>query len=542
MKRLLLTLALLALLGGQAWALSGTVYVDSLTSWDAIRVRLTTSGEAPDSLVKCELWGSTVHNSIGNARLWGTVTAPWQSVTGTHLDTLTFTGMPAFTLCYFRWKMFYYDTTLATGSRTTLLSAFTAVDSGYTKHHAMPRVVAADTAGCDSTINAIKVLLRLPIVATDSAATRWQLYYATDTTATWTWADSATAINKTSDTSSFVTGLYNGTTYYFYASVTYKDTSAANIRYHTYTTPITSGYTKTIGQTIVEISDSTSYRNFQIKDTWFSDTALVTLGMQYRVHGATSWTWATPRAVWADRAVGRDSVGLGSPDTLWALTGGISSTGYVASLTGGTIDLLAGTVYDVRVVGYCGTAAAQAFTHSDTSNTIEITTGTLPAYKATYDSSAVPGYWGPNIYHFKTTWNKLNYTWTSPKIDLTPYSRIRVSGSMFGRDNNHPGDSTKVWMRTLRSSTPQGWVCVDSSFLQITNRPIADTLSFFKKYAITPSGRETTADSAVVDSIGGMIWFYLGVQDSNLAAYGASTDTTTLDPHYFDIWITGWEK
>jgi hypothetical protein len=537
-KRIIPIIILLALFAGQAGAtISGTCYVDSLAAWDTLRVRLTTSGEAPDSVVACKLWGSGLSDFEGNFTLWGTVSTP-----NTHLDTLFFGQLPAFTKFNFRWEIDSYDTTLATGSRTTMRKTYTSITSGYTKHHPTPRVVAADTTGCDSTINAMKVLLRLPLVAPDSAAVAWQLYMSTtNPPGLGDWADSATAINKVSDTSSFITltkaitSLYNGTKYYFIASVNYQDTLTGNRAVNTYWTAVDSGYTKTIGQTVAQITDSSSWRNFQVSDVWFSDTALVTLAMQYRVNGITTWTMAAVAANWANnKSVGRDSTGLGSPDSLWALTGGVTyGTGTAASLAPWT-DLLPNTTYDVRVIGYYGTAAAQAYRGSDTSNTITITTPTLPGYKTAYDSSIALGYFGPNIFHFTDTWIKLDHAWTSPQIDISQYGKIRVAGSMFGWDNNHPGDSTKIWLRTNRTSIPQGWACFDSSLLQINNRPIADTFTFVKNYTLGPPE---------YDSLGSKIWFYDAVEDSNTAlGYGGSTDTTTLNRHYIDIWVTCWPK
>lgn len=535
-KRISLLAILLALFAGQAWGITGTCYVDSTSSWDSLVVRIATASEPPDSVVGYKLWGSIVSNNIGRMVLWGTIVA----ADYTDPDSLMFGGLNAYQQHWFRWEILSYDTTLATGSRTTLKHTYTAIDSGYTKH--WPNVTVA---AFDSTNTQIKVKVNLPKIAPDSACYSWQLYVSrTNPPTASCWADSGTAINGTADTSAWIKNsdgavsaagnMYNGTQYYFYAVCSYWDTTGSNYSY-SYTTPIDSIITKTVGQTIAEVADSTSYRNFQIIDTYFgADSAFKKIYMQYRVKGATTWITPVARAVWANRAVARDSTALGSVDTLWALAGGKSTTGYITT-TGATEDLLAGTIYQVRVI-------ATDSTSSDTSNTIEITTGTLPGYRAAYDSTDYPGHFGPNVYHFKTSWDKLNYTWTSPQIDITKYSRIRVSGAMFGRDNNHPGDSTKVWLRTSRPSLPNGWDCFDSSLVQLSNRPIADTLGFFKKYAITPSGRETVADSTVIDTIGAFIWFYMGVQDSNVASYGASTDTTTLDRHYLDIWVTGYEK
>jgi hypothetical protein len=424
--------------------------------------------------------------------------------------------------------------------RITLLAILLALFAGQAMAAPAVRVVAADTAGCDSTTRSIKVLLRLPVSAPDSACISWQLYASASTTPPTTWVDSSTAINKTSDTSAFVTGFYNGTTVYFQAKCIYRDTTTGSRTTHVYWTPVTTGYTKNIGQTLTEHTSSTSYRNFLVINTYYgADSAFKKSYMQYRIKGVTAWTTPIADSINANRAVGRDSTALGSPDSIWALNSGTSSTFYQYAP-----DLEPGRTYEVRVVSTDSTS-------SDTSNTLEITTSTLPGKPADYglkEGEVFPGVW-----HFTHRYNKLNDTWDSPHILLNQgYKKIVFEVQKFGFDNNHPADSSKLYLMQVNHVNDVGYSKLDSALFNGLSGGLAtaatgvmalpDTASGRKIYVMSVSEVRTVAraanDTTFINAYNPELYFSHAVKDS-AGNFGASLDTTTIDNIYYDIWGYG---
>lgn len=398
----------------------------------------------------------------------------------------------------------------------------------------------------DSTV----VSLTLEIDSTASAAnlnadsvTKIILYYGTATNPT-TVAGTITTGATCPDTVT-VTGLHNGTTYYFAASVWATDTTTATRTIvptikPAHTAQITA-VTKTIGQTIAVITDSSAvdgtFRNFRVSDVWFSDSTLVTLAMQYRLTDAANWTWAAVAAHYGN-AVGRDSVQLASPDTICALSNDAA------------IDLLPGRTYDVRVIGYYGTAAAQAFRGSDTSNTLTVSTATVPGYSLSYNLPT--GEVSPGVWHFSDSWATLSHTWYSPHFNVNGYKKLIIESQKFGMDNNHPADSSKTYLMMVNHSNDVGYSKLDSTLFNGLSGGLAtaatgvmalpDTASGRKTYTLSVGEVRTVAragnDTTFINAYNPELYFYTAVKDSALD-FGASVDTTTIDRIYEDIWIYG---
>lgn len=543
-KRIIPVLFLLALFAGPAQAITATGSVDSLAAWDSLRVRIATASEAPDSVVGYKLWNSGTSDFSGSTFLWGTIAA----AAYTDPDSLLFGALLPFTKHYFKWEVLSYDTTLATGSRTTLKHTYSAIFSGYTSHPPIPGLVAFD-----STNTQVKFTIDLPIVAPDSGVLVWDIYTSTDSV-TWAWGDSATAINGTSDTSGFIGTFYNGTEIFAYVVAQYQDTTqkadtlAWNHRpTHTYTSAVIACTTKTIGQTIASVADSLSYRNFLIKDTHFgTDSLPKKIYVRYRVKGVTAWTLATAAAVWANLAVGRDSSALGPDslaeaepwtDTLWCLTGGKAWSG--------PGDLLPGTIYEVQAV-------LTDSVSSDTSNTLEITTSTMPGKPTGYAIDTTQGEVASGIWHFATSYNKLNQTWTGPKFNVNGYKKIIFEVQKFGFDNNHPGDSSKLYLMHFTKAADVGYAKLDSALFNGLSGGYAtaatgvmalpDTASGRKTYTLSVSEVRTVAraanDTTFINAYNPEWYFYHAPKDS-AGNFGASLDTTTLDRIYIDIWGYG---
>jgi hypothetical protein len=358
----------------------------------------------------------------------------------------------------------------------------------------------------DSSNTSLTILLNFAdLAAPDSGVLKWHLIFGSTNPPQTRVDSSAVGINGTRDTSvvnvAKYAAIYNGTKYYYYAVYWAQDTTTAARVVHYYSTATDSGITKTIGQTIAAITDSTSWKNFMVKDTYFgADSAFKKIAMQYRVKGTSDWTWATARAAWED-AVGRDSSSLASVDSLWALSNNTK------------FNLLANTVYEVRLVAWDSTG-------SDTSNTVEITTSGDGRWS--YMESQPSGMVRPNVYHWGTVFTESNQELIGPEVPITGYKTVEFFAHLAGLDNNQTFDSVTVYIQTNRFNT---WVSIDTL---ITRDIDTATAILWRKI-----GAITNGDSVEMKAVdfGDMIRAKAIVTDSS----AATGDTMDIDPRYLNI-------
>jgi hypothetical protein len=375
----------------------------------------------------------------------------------------------------------------------------------------------------DSTTHSLTLLADFAGVAEpESGTVKWKLWGGptnrlSATPTTMTLRDSSIAIYGKADTSKEIIGLHNGTEYEFQVQFWGYDTTTAAPKLVEHWTASVYCTTKTIGQTIAAVSDSTTYRNFQIVDTYFGqDSAFKLIAMQYKPSGTDIWLWMPADAVWGTKGgTGRDSTYLASPDTLNAKRP--------------PLDLLPGTTYFVRVLAYDSLQC-------DTSNTLTITTSNLPGYSPYW---AWPqGEIAPGLYHFSSSWNSLNSTYYSPWINVTGATEMIIDAQFFGMDNNHNGDSSKVWLQTDRYGNDAGYFTIDSVIG--ATRPCYDTITVRKSYTLQRWAAATVADTVFANALGSQVRLYRATCDScgTVHDYALSPDTTTLDTKYGDYWIT----
>lgn len=339
------------------------------------------------------------------------------------------------------------------------------------------------------------------MAAPDSCVLKWHLIFGT-TNPPKTRSDSViVGINGTADTVK-VSGLHNGTKYYYSANFWAQDTTTGTRPVHYYSIGIDSGITKTVGQTIAAATAAT-YRQFQIKDTYFgADSAFKLIRMQYRVKGSPTWTDAAVGAVISNVAVGRDSTFLASVDTLNAVAAA-------------PVDLLvSGVIYEVRVV-------ATDSTGSDTSNTLEITVLPIPAYWD-YLTNTQKGLIGPNTWHWQKTFNESQDYLLTDEISITEYKTAEFHAHLAGIDNNKTFDSVTVYLQTNKFGT---WVSIDTL---ITRDIDTATAIVWRKV-----GMVTNGDSVEMKAIdfGDQLRIYAIMTDSS----AATGDTMDLDARYLDI-------